>query len=55
MLPLIAPGVIAAWALGGFCSSLGARLARLIAPHAPHATGGLAALVALTTGHHRRA
>ncbi|WP_413798017.1 hypothetical protein [Streptomyces iranensis] len=30
MLPLIAPGVIAAWALGGFCSSLGARLARLI-------------------------
>ncbi|AGP59761.1 MFS transporter [Streptomyces rapamycinicus] len=41
VLPLIAPGVIAAWALGGFYSSLGPQLARLIAPHAPHATGGL--------------
>lgn len=36
-----APGVIAAWALGGFYSSLGPSLARTIAPHAPHATGGL--------------
>lgn len=38
---LIAPGVVAAWALGGFYSSLGPQLARLIAPHAPGATGGL--------------
>jgi predicted MFS family arabinose efflux permease len=38
---LAAPGVIAAWAFGGFYSSLGPQLARLIAPHAPHAAGGL--------------
>ncbi|MFS4092464.1 MFS transporter [Streptomyces sp. AF1A] len=38
---LITPGVIAAWALGGFYSSLGPQLARLIAPHAPDTTGGL--------------
>ncbi|MFF4751663.1 MFS transporter [Streptomyces sp. NPDC002514] len=38
---LIAPGVVAAWALGGFYSSLGPQLARLIAPRAPGATGGL--------------
>ncbi|MFJ3231852.1 MFS transporter [Streptomyces sp. NPDC086787] len=38
---LAAPGVVAAWALGGFSSSLGPSLARLIAPHAPGATGGL--------------
>ncbi|MGW0886234.1 MFS transporter [Streptomyces sp. NPDC002671] len=34
---LLAPGVVAAWALGGFYSSL----ARLIAPHTSRATGGL--------------
>ncbi|MFF4220179.1 MFS transporter [Streptomyces nondiastaticus] len=38
---LLAPGVVAAWALGGFYSSLGPSLARLIAPHTPRATGGL--------------
>ncbi|MFB7666360.1 MFS transporter [Kitasatospora sp. NPDC056138] len=38
---LAAPGIIAAWALGGFYSSLGPSLARLVAPHAPRATGGL--------------
>ena len=38
---LVAPGVVAAWALGGFYSSLGPSLARLIAPHAARATGGL--------------
>ncbi|MFJ9455316.1 MFS transporter [Kitasatospora sp. NPDC101447] len=36
-----APGVVAAWAMGGFYSSLGPSLARLIAPHAAPATGGL--------------
>ncbi|MFI6150958.1 MFS transporter [Streptomyces sp. NPDC051109] len=35
------PGVVAAWALGGFYSSLGPSLARLIAPHTARATGGL--------------
>ncbi|KOV58113.1 MFS transporter [Streptomyces sp. MMG1121] len=40
-LALAAPGIVAAWALGGFYSSLGSSLARLIAPHAAHATGGL--------------
>ncbi|MFF7079666.1 MFS transporter [Streptomyces lavendulae] len=40
-LALAAPGIVAAWALGGFYSSLGPSLARLIAPHAAHATGGL--------------
>ncbi|MFD8080806.1 MFS transporter [Kitasatospora sp. NPDC059722] len=38
---LAAPGIVAAWALGGFYSSLGPSLARLIAPHATRATGGL--------------
>ncbi|KJY41909.1 MFS transporter permease [Streptomyces sp. NRRL B-1568] len=38
---LLAPGVVAAWALGGFYSSLGPSLARLIAPHTSRATGGL--------------
>ncbi|RLU92073.1 MFS transporter [Streptomyces griseocarneus] len=40
-LALAAPGIVAAWALGGFSSSLGPSLARLIAPHAARATGGL--------------
>ncbi|RKT09869.1 putative MFS family arabinose efflux permease [Streptomyces sp. 1114.5] len=40
-MALVAPGIIAAWALGGFYSSLGPSLARLIAPHAASATGGL--------------
>ncbi|WP_369382772.1 MFS transporter [Streptomyces sp. cg36] len=40
-MKLLAPGVVAAWALGGFYSSLGPSLARLIAPHASRATGGL--------------
>ncbi|MFJ8621918.1 MFS transporter [Kitasatospora sp. NPDC093550] len=40
-MALVAPGVVAAWALGGFSSSLGPSLARLIAPHATPATGGL--------------
>ncbi|MFI9269765.1 MFS transporter [Kitasatospora sp. NPDC052896] len=40
-MTLVAPGIIAAWALGGFYSSLGPSLARLIAPHAARATGGL--------------
>ncbi|MFI9809474.1 MFS transporter [Streptomyces sp. NPDC052301] len=38
---LLAPGVVAAWGLGGFYSSLGPSLARLIAPHTARATGGL--------------
>ncbi|MFF9667446.1 MFS transporter, partial [Streptomyces althioticus] len=38
---LAAPGSVAAWALGGFYSSLGPSLARLIDPHAARATGGL--------------
>ncbi|MER5548638.1 MFS transporter [Streptomyces sp. NPDC002589] len=38
---LTAPGVIAAWALGGFYSSLGPGLARTIDPLAPRAVGGL--------------
>ncbi|MER6031792.1 MFS transporter [Streptomyces sp. NPDC001851] len=38
---LSAPGVIAAWALGGFYSSLGPGLARTIDPLAPRAVGGL--------------
>ncbi|MGW1811749.1 MFS transporter [Streptomyces sp. NPDC002078] len=38
---LAAPGVIAAWALGGFYSSLGPGLARTIDPLAPRAVGGL--------------
>ncbi|MGW3043647.1 MFS transporter [Kitasatospora sp. NPDC001159] len=40
-MALAAPGVVAAWALGGFYSSLGPSLARLVAPHAARATGGL--------------
>ncbi|WP_051813860.1 MFS transporter, partial [Kitasatospora sp. MBT63] len=40
-MALAAPGIVAAWALGGFYSSLGPSLAHLIAPDAPHATGGL--------------
>ena len=40
-LLVAAPAVIAAWALGGFYSSLGPSLARTIAPTAPRATGGL--------------
>ncbi|KPI12360.1 major facilitator superfamily MFS_1 [Actinobacteria bacterium OV450] len=40
-MALAAPGIVAAWALGGFYSSLGPALARLIAPHAARATGGL--------------
>ncbi|AUY53649.1 MFS transporter [Streptomyces sp. CB01881] len=40
-MALAAPGIVAAWALGGFYSSLGPSLARLIAPHAASATGGL--------------
>ncbi|MFE9453490.1 MFS transporter [Streptomyces sp. NPDC006739] len=40
-LALATPGIVAAWALGGFYSSLGPSLARLIAPHAARATGGL--------------
>ncbi|MER6075617.1 MFS transporter [Streptomyces sp. NPDC001817] len=38
---LTAPGVTAAWALGGFYSSLGPGLARTIDPLAPRAVGGL--------------
>ncbi|MFB7781100.1 MFS transporter [Streptomyces vinaceus] len=38
---LLAPGIVAAWALGGFYSSLGPSLARLVAPHTSRATGGL--------------
>ncbi|MFE5770581.1 MFS transporter [Streptomyces sp. NPDC056485] len=38
---LLAPGIVAAWALGGFYSSLGPSLARLIAPHTSPAAGGL--------------
>ncbi|MFG2915118.1 MFS transporter [Kitasatospora sp. NPDC048298] len=41
VMALAAPGIVAAWALGGFYSSLGPSLARLIAPHAPQVTGGL--------------
>lgn len=41
VLLVTAPSVVAAWALGGFYSSLGPSLASLIAPHAPRATGGL--------------
>ncbi|MDF3293035.1 MFS transporter [Streptomyces silvisoli] len=40
-MALAGPGIVAAWALGGFYSSLGPSLARLIAPHAARATGGL--------------
>ncbi|WP_078958694.1 MFS transporter [Kitasatospora aureofaciens] len=40
-LALTTPGIVAAWALGGFYSSLGPSLARLIDPHAARATGGL--------------
>ncbi|MER7845630.1 MFS transporter [Kitasatospora sp. NPDC096077] len=40
-LALAAPGIVAAWALGGFYSSLGPSLARLIDPHTTPATGGL--------------
>ncbi|WP_234342619.1 MFS transporter [Streptomyces sp. NRRL B-3648] len=40
-LALATPGIAAAWAPGGFYSSLGPSLARLIAPHAARATGGL--------------
>ncbi|MEU9047967.1 MULTISPECIES: MFS transporter [unclassified Kitasatospora] len=56
---LLAPGVVAAWALGGFYSSLGPSLARLIAPHASRATGGLVFLTmtaaAGLAGHAARA
>ncbi|MFE1855867.1 MFS transporter [Streptomyces sp. NPDC059489] len=38
---MITPGVVAAWALGGFYSSLGPQLAHQIAPHSPRAVGGL--------------
>ncbi|MER7468721.1 MFS transporter [Streptomyces sp. NPDC097981] len=58
-LALAAPGIVAAWALGGFYSSLGPSLARLIAPHAAHATGGLLfftlTAAAGLTGHAARA
>ncbi|KJS54065.1 MFS transporter [Streptomyces rubellomurinus] len=40
-LALATPGIAAAWALGGFYSSLGPSLARLIDPHTAPATGGL--------------
>lgn len=50
---LTAPGVIAAWALGDFCSSLGPSLARTIAPLAPRAVGGLV-FFALTAAAARR-
>jgi predicted MFS family arabinose efflux permease len=40
-MALAAPGIVAAWALGGFYSSLGPSLARLIDPHAARTTGGL--------------
>ncbi|MGP3690228.1 MFS transporter [Streptomyces sp. IBSNAI002] len=40
-LLLAAPSVIAVWSLGGFASSLGPGLARLIAPDTPQAVGGL--------------
>ncbi|MFF2146267.1 MFS transporter [Kitasatospora sp. NPDC058190] len=58
-MALAAPGVVAAWALGGFYSSLGPSLARLIAPHAARATGGLVfftlTAAAGLTGHAARA
>ncbi|GGV12098.1 MFS transporter [Streptomyces filipinensis] len=34
-------GVVAVWALGGFYSSLGPALVRLVAPGAPYALGGM--------------
>ncbi|MQS15911.1 MFS transporter [Streptomyces kaniharaensis] len=58
-LALAAPGIAAAWALGGFYSSLGPSLARLIAPHTVPATGGLVfftlTAAAGLTGHACRA
>ncbi|MEV7598914.1 MFS transporter [Kitasatospora sp. NPDC089797] len=55
---LAAPGIVAAWALGGFYSSLGPSLARLIDPHAARATGGLVFLTltaaAALAGHATR-
>ncbi|MFJ8475508.1 MFS transporter [Kitasatospora sp. NPDC094011] len=48
-MTLAAPGIIAAWALGGFYSSLGPSLARLTAPHATPATGGLVFLTLTAT------
>ncbi|MCP9206707.1 MFS transporter [Streptomyces sp. NEAU-Y11] len=44
-----APGVIAAWALGGFYSSLGPSLARLVSPQLSRSTAGLV-FFALTAG-----
>ncbi|WP_406002944.1 MFS transporter [Streptomyces sp. NBC_00829] len=38
---IAAPGVVAVWSLGGFTSSLGPGLARLIDPDVPQAIGGL--------------
>ncbi|MGA5817758.1 MFS transporter [Kitasatospora sp. NPDC094028] len=58
-LALATPGIVAAWALGGFYSSLGPSLARLIDPHAARATGGLVfftlTAAAGLTGHTARA
>ncbi|MGV9270518.1 MFS transporter [Kitasatospora sp. NPDC003701] len=52
-------GVVAVWALGGFYSSLGPALVRLVAPDAPQAARGmvfftLSAAAALTVGALRR-
>ncbi|WP_245790655.1 hypothetical protein [Streptomyces monashensis] len=52
-------GVVAVWALGGFCSSLWPALVRLVAPGAPQAAGGmvfftLTAAAALTVWALRR-
>ncbi|MFF4602532.1 MFS transporter [Streptomyces sp. NPDC001339] len=40
-LPAAGTGVVAVWALGGFYSSLGPALVRLVAPGAPYALGGM--------------
>ncbi|MFI0806390.1 MFS transporter [Streptomyces echinatus] len=40
-LPAAGTGVVAVWALGGFYSSLGPALVRLVAPGAPQAAGGM--------------
>jgi MFS family permease len=55
----VGTGVVAIWALGGFYSSLGPSLVRLVAPGAPQAAGGmvfftLTAAAALTVWTLRR-
>ncbi|SHG20971.1 MFS transporter [Streptoalloteichus hindustanus] len=59
-LSAVGAGVVAVWALGGFSSSLGPALVRLVAPDAPQAARGmvffaLSAAAALTVWTLRRA